>query len=126
MVSAALNRRQFLMVVATAVMACGCRPPAAIGPPPLKASFRKASVPTKGFVVGLSNVDSPQAIHVVQVYVKSAKEEGERPYRVDKSVATKDSISLGWMELDGWPPKSGDRLRVECSGYDQELVVNVP
>jgi hypothetical protein len=126
MVSVAFDRRHFLTLVAVAMTACGCRPPAVVGPPPLTASFRKASVPTKGYVVGLSNVDSPQAIHVVQIYVQSANEKDERPYRVDKSVSMKDSISLGWMELDGWPLKSGDRLRVECSGYDQELIVNVP
>jgi hypothetical protein len=120
-----IGRRRFLISVVGIVVMGGCQPQL-VGPPPLKAVFRKASVPTKGQVVGLGNPDGPQAIRVVQVYVRSANENDERPYRVDKSVAPNDSISLGWMELDGWALKSGDRIRVQCDGYDQDLIVNVP
>jgi hypothetical protein len=36
------------------------------------------------------------------------------------------SWHVGWIELDGWKLKSGDRLRVLCEGYRDSFDVDVP
>lgn len=108
----------------------GCRQEPAAAPPkaeapPLKVSFRKPPIPTQGLVAGLNNPSATHAIKVIAVFVQGKGEKQERSYRLDREIKPLDSISVGWIELDGWKLKSGDKLRVRCEGYTRDLECDV-
>jgi hypothetical protein len=103
----------------------GCARPRA-GPPPLKVSFRKALIPTQGMVAGINNPSSAESVKVVAVFVQGKGEKEERSYRLDRMVKPLDSITVGWVELDGWKLKPGDKLRIRCQGYTDDLACEVP
>jgi hypothetical protein len=95
-------------------------------PPPLKLSFRKSQIPTEGMVAGINNPSSSESIKVIAVFVKGKDEKEERSYRLDREVKPLDSISVGWVELNGWKLKPGDKLRIRCDGYARDLEGEVP
>jgi hypothetical protein len=114
-------------VAAPLLVGCGrsASPPKA-GPPPLKVSFRKSQIPTQGMVASVNNPSSAESIKVVAVFVEGKGEKEERSYRLDRLVKPLDSISVGWTELDGWNLKPGDKLRIQCEGYTDDLGCEVP
>ena len=95
------------------------------GAPPLEFSVRKSQIPTKGMVVGIRNA-SDATLEEFIVYVEAEGEEGKRSYRVDAPLRPEDSITVGWMELDGWELKAGDRLTVKCKQYTGSAEYTVP
>src|SRR6266851_8168444 len=102
----------------------GCKKPVAAprpGPPPLKVSFRKSQIPTEGMVAGINNPSSSESIQVVAVFVRGKGEKEERSYRIDRELKPLDSISVGWIQLNGWKLKPGDKLRIRCEGYTDDL-----
>ena len=107
----------------------GCRKQIAAprpGPPPLKVSFRKSQIPTEGMVAGINNPSSSESIQVVAVFVRGKGEKEERSYRIDRELKPLDSISVGWIQLNGWKLKPGDKLRIRCEGYTDDLESEVP
>lgn len=96
------------------------------GPPPLRVSYRKATIPGKGLVIGLANT-SNESIQLDRVHVRSAKEQAERPYDqiLKKVIDPNDSIAIGWAELDGWSIRKGDRVRIFFVEYAQPLEITV-
>jgi hypothetical protein len=118
-----------LLVWMGATMLVGCKKPVAEPrpePPPLKLSYRKSQIPTEGMVVGINNPSSSDSIKVIAVFVQGKNEKEERSYRIDQELKPLDSISVGWIQLNGWKLKSGDKLRVRCEGYARDLEGEVP
>lgn len=102
--------------------------PAAVrpGPPPIEFSFRKSQIPLKGVVAGLRNASDEEILENLVVRVNSPDEEGERSYRVETAIRPQDSITVGWMELDGWKLEPGQSLSVTCNGYAGTATIEVP
>jgi hypothetical protein len=95
------------------------------GPPPLNVSFRKSQIPGRGLVAGLNNPSSTSSVEVLTVFVQKPKETDWRSYRLDRKIRPQDSISVGWVELDGWKLSKGDRLRIRCRGYSDDFECDV-
>ena len=107
----------------------GCKKPVAAprpGPPPLRVSFRKSQIPTEGMVAGINNTSTSESVKEVVVFVRSKNEKEERSYRIDREIKPLDSVSVGWIQLNGWKLKSGDKLRIRCEGYTDDLESEVP
>jgi hypothetical protein len=120
----------FLLIacmLATALVGCKQQSPAPKpGPPPLKVSFRKSQIPTEGMVAGINNPSSSETIKVIAVFVQGKHEKEARSYRLDQELKPLDSISVGWIQLNGWKLKPGDKLGVRCEGYEGDLETEVP
>src|SRR5713101_2156156 len=107
----------------------GCKKPVAApiqGPPPLKVSFRKSQIPTEGMVAGINNPSTSESVKVIAVFVKGKEDKEERSYRIDREIKPLDTISVGWIELNGWKLKHGDKLRIRCVEYADDLESEVP
>jgi hypothetical protein len=96
------------------------------GAPPLRVTYRKATIPSKGLVIGLTNTGT-ESMTLNKVYVRSKSDKEDRPYDqlLRKVLEPDDSIAIGWMELDGWKIQKGDRLRVFFNEYAQPLEITV-
>jgi hypothetical protein len=105
-----------LLILLLSMLVAGCAAPPVLATPPLKASFRPAQIPTRGMVAGVNNA-SGSIVTVETVFVRSKDDAQERSYRLDRKIAPRDSITIGWVELDGWKLRTGDRLRLACEGY---------
>lgn len=101
-------------------------PPPKPGKPPIEFSFRKSQVPTKGMVAGIRNSSDSEELSELVVQVHGPNEKGQRSHRVDSIVRPQDSITVGWVELDGWKLKAGDSLTVRCRQYTGEASDVVP
>jgi hypothetical protein len=114
-------------VAASLLVGCerAVSPPKA-GPPPFKVSFRKSQIPAQGMVANVNNPSTTETIKVAVVFVQGRGEKEERSYRLDREVKPLDSISVGWAELGGWKLKPGDKLRIRCEGYADDLACEVP
>ena len=111
-------------ILLAAVSGCVDNNPAP-GPPPIEFSFRKSQIPLKGMVMGIQNT-SDTDLEVVTISVRSPKDEGARSHVIETRIVPKDSITVGWVELDGWKLKPGDEVTVECTGYNAPKKVTVP
>lgn len=110
------------------VYGCQGQPPApgaAPAPPPVVFSFRESQIPTRGMVVGIQNTTTDETLEGLVVKVQSPEEEGVRSHRIG-DLLPQDTITVGWMELDGWVLKSGDEVTVSCDGYSGEAGTAVP
>jgi hypothetical protein len=107
------------------LLAGGCSQ-AKPGAPSLRVSYRKASIPGKGLVIGLTNTSS-QSLNVDRVHVRSADEKHERPYdqMFKKTIGPNDSIAIGWVELDGWKIRKGDQVRIFFREFEQPFEITV-
>jgi hypothetical protein len=104
----------------------GCKAEPQAGPPPIAFSFRKAQVPTRGLVVGLSNTSTNQSLTDLVVQVTAPNEQRARSHRVGGPIEPQDTITIGWMELDGWKLKPGDSLTVSCQEFSEASKTEVP
>jgi hypothetical protein len=95
------------------------------GPPPFKVSFRKSLILGQGLVANVNNVSSMEPIKLTVVFVQGKDEKEERSYRLDRMIKPLDSLSVGWAELNGWKLKPGDKLRIRCEGYIDDLTCEV-
>jgi hypothetical protein len=77
-------------------------------------------------VMGLTNTSADEPLAGVHVDVTSPKEGDKRSYLLKKKLPPGDSISVGWMELDGWKLKRGDKVAVRCKGYAYPIEDEVP
>jgi hypothetical protein len=101
------------------------KPPTRPGEPPLKISYRHSQIPRHGMVAGFNNPSTSESITVVAVFVQGKGEKEERSYRIDREIKPLDTISVGWVQLDGWKLKRGDKLRIRCEQYDRDLTSEV-
>jgi hypothetical protein len=107
----------------------GCKqppPPEKGEAPPLQVSFRKSQVPTQGMVAGINNPSATHSLKVTAVFVQGKNDKQARSHRLDCELKPLDTTTLGWMELDGWKLKSGDKLRIRCEGYTKDFECEVP
>ena len=89
-------------------------------------SYRKAAIPGHGVVLGLTNATDKETLKNVVVLVKSSAGGGERSYRVARSLSPKETISVGWKELDGWKLNPGDVVKVKVDGDARPVEVIIP
>jgi hypothetical protein len=94
--------------------------------PPLRVSHRRSKIPGQGMVLGLGNTTEKETLRQVFVAVQSAGEEGERSYRVARSIRPNDTLAVGWKELRGWKLRPGDRVKVKVEGYTLPLKTTIP
>jgi hypothetical protein len=83
-------------------------------------------MPNQGMVANVNNPTATGSIKVAVVFVQGKGEKEERSYRLDRRVKPLDSISVGWKELGGWKLMPGDKLRIRCEGYTDDLACEVP
>lgn len=119
-----LTRAMLAAWLFTAVLV-GCGKQSKAGPPPLKISYRKAKVLAQGLVAGVNNPSPTDPITLTAVFVRGKGERDERSYRIDQKIKPLDSITVGWVEFDGWKLKRGDTLRFLCEGYTDTLECEV-
>jgi hypothetical protein len=91
------------------------------GPPPFQVSFRKSQIPGQGLVANVNNKSPKETITLTVVFVQGKGEKTDRSYRLDRELKPLDSQSIGWLELGGWKLKHGDKLRIRCDGYRDDL-----
>lgn len=96
------------------------------GSPPVEFSFRKAQIPTRGMVVGIKNASPSDTLTGLTVEVRSPAEETTRSHAIEKEIKPRDTITVGWVELDGWKLKPGDELSVAAARYTEPKTVTVP
>src|SRR6185312_6900877 len=89
------------------------------GPPPIELSFRKAQIPTRGMVVGIKNAADGETLEKLTVEVRSPGEETPRSHVIKTGIKPHDSITVGWVELDGWKLKPGDEFSIKVSRYSE-------
>jgi hypothetical protein len=87
------------------------------GLPPVKLSYR-AALPTQGQVMGINNTSDTETLNLETVYVRSKKEKEERSYAVAKVIKPKDSVTVGWVELNRWKLQAGDKVRLKFKEYE--------
>lgn len=114
-----------LLIVAAAGCEATKRPPQA-AQPPIEFSFRKSQIPTRGLVVGIRNASTSETLTNFVVKVSSPKEQGTRSHRVDAPLEPQDTITVGWVELDGWKLKPEDQISVTCEEYTGEATAEAP
>jgi hypothetical protein len=120
--------RSVMMVLLLASIAgCGQRPqPAKPGQPPIAFSFRKSQIPTQGMVAGVQNKSSTETLTNFVIKVSAPQENGTRSHKVNSPVEPQDTITVGWIELDGWKLKPNDKISVSCEQYSGDATAVVP
>ena len=95
------------------------------GAPPVTFRYRKAQIPGKGLVAGIENASRTETLSnfVVKVYSQDAQRKGS--FRVTKQLKPEDSMTVGWVELDGWELEAGDRLSLTCEAYAEAATSTV-
>lgn len=96
------------------------------GSPPIEFSFRKSQIPTRGMVVGIKNASPSETLKGLTVEVRAPGEETTRSHVVEKEIKPRDSITVGWVELDGWKLKPGDEVSLTAAGYTEPKTATVP
>ena len=120
------KRHCIVTLVFVALLAgCGEHPQPVKPGPPVAFSFRKSQLPAKGMVVGVQNKSSRETLTGVVVKVHSPNEKGVRSHKVDAPVEPQDTITIGWIELDGWKLKPNDLISVTCEQYSGEATAIV-
>jgi hypothetical protein len=119
--------RSVVIVLLLAFLAgCGQRQqPVKPGQPPIAFSFRQSQILTKGMVVGVQNKSTTETLTNVVVKVSAPQEEGTRSHKVNAPVEPEDTITVGWIELDGWKLKPNDKISVTCEQYSREATAVV-
>lgn len=86
--------------------ACFLAPPVSVG--------KKESLVGQGMVLVVTNT-SGDHLHDVTVDIESPS--GEKKQYTVATLDPHDSISVGWLKLDGWPIPEGSTVRVSCKGF---------
>ena len=102
----------------------GAKPKA--GSPPIEFSFRKSQIPTRGMVVGIKNASASETLAGLTVEVRSPGEATTSSHAVEKQIKPHDTITVGWVELDGWKLKPADELSVTAAGYTERKTITIP
>lgn len=93
------------------------------GAPPVAFHYRKAQLPGKGLVAGIENTSRRETLS--EFVVKVSSKEDQRSYRIGKILEPEDSMTVGWVELDGWKLKEGDQLSISCEQYAEPATSTV-
>ena len=117
---AQLHLRHLFWLVLLAALplfsACdGVPPEPKPGAPPLAFHYRKAQIPGKGLVAGIENTSPGETLS--DFVIKISSKEDQRSYRIGKTLRPEDSMTVGWVELDGWKLKEDDQLSISCEQY---------
>ena len=118
------NMILFAFAASLAFAGCGAKPRA--GSPPIEFSFRKSQIPTRGMVIGIKNASPSETLKGLSVEVRSPGEAATRSHAVEKEIKPRDTITVGWVELDGWKLKPADELSVTAAGYSEPKTITVP
>ena len=100
---------------------CGPKP----GSPPVTFQYRQAQVPGKGLVAGVENTSKTETLSNFVVKVSSQDAQRNGSYRVTKFLEPEDSMTIGWVELDGWELKVDDHLSISCEQYAEAATSTV-
>jgi hypothetical protein len=122
-----MKRRSVAIALFVAFIAgCGQQPQLVKpGQPPIAFSFRKSQIPAKGMVVGVQNKSTSATLTNVVVKVHSPNEEGVRSHKINRPLEPQDTITVGWVELDGWKLQPNDQISVTCEQYSGEATAIV-
>lgn len=103
-----LRQAPLLHVVAAALLVAACRlqPPVSIG--------QRESLVGQGKVLTITNT-SDKFLHEVTVRVEGP--DGETRAFSAPTLEPHESLSVGWLKLDGWPIPDGAEVTVSCKGY---------
>lgn len=85
---------------------CALKPPVTVE--------RRDSAMGQGIVVEITNT-SDQFLHEVVVRIESPQ--GEKKMWSTATISPHDTISVGWLKLDGWPIPEGSKVSVESKGF---------
>jgi hypothetical protein len=77
-------------------------------------------------VVGVQNKSPAETLTNLVVKVNAPQEKESRSYKVNAEVLPHDTITVGWIELDGWKLKPNDQLSVSCAQYSGDATAVVP
>ena len=86
--------------------ACFLAPPVSIG--------KKDSLLGQGAVIVITNT-SDEHLHDVTVEIESPS--GEVRRYVEPTLDPHDSMTVGWLKLEGWPIPEGAEVTVSCKDY---------
>lgn len=75
--------------------------------------------------MGLTNPSREQPCTIIAVSVQSDSDVERRSYRLDRTIRPLDSITIGWIECDGFELKQGDRLWIHCKEFQQDMELQV-
>lgn len=104
-----MTRRAALHVtLVAALLAAGCliNPPISIG--------QRESIVGQGKVIAITNT-SDKFLHEVLVTIESP--DGEVKTFSTATLEPHESLSVGWLKLEGWPIPDGAEVSVGCKGY---------
>lgn len=95
-----------LALCALSLSACNLQPPISVG--------QRESLVGQGIVLAVTNT-SGDYLHEVTVTIESPT--GEVKTFSTPTLEPHQSISVGWLKLEGWPIPSGSKVSVACKGY---------
>lgn len=95
-----------LACLALVLTACAQEPPISVG--------KKESLVGQGIVLTVTNT-SDEYLH--EVLVKIVSPAGETKELGMATLNPHQSISIGWLKLDGWPIPEGSEVTVSAKGY---------
>lgn len=77
-------------------------------------------------VIGIKNASQNETLKELTVEVRSPNEETTRSHVIEKEIKPRDTVTVGWVELDGWKLEPGDKVSVTADGYTDAKKVTVP
>jgi hypothetical protein len=95
------------------------------GAPPVSFRYRQAQIPGKGLVAGIENQSTTETLSNFVIKVSSQDAQRNGSYRVGKFLEPEDSMTIGWVELDGWELQADDRISVTCEQYAEAATSTV-
>ncbi len=94
------------------------------GEPRVSVSFRNSKVPFQGLVAGMTN-NSDQQLTGLTVTVQDPQENDRRTYQIKGGIPPHDNVDVGFLELDQWKLKAGQKLTISCDQYQGQKQVEV-
>lgn len=77
-------------------------------------------------VIGIKNASENETLNKLTVEVRSHNEETTRSHVIEKQIKPRDTVTVGWVELDGWRLEPGDKVSVTADSYRDPKKVTVP
>lgn len=95
-----------LTLCALFLSACSLQPPITVG--------QRESLVGQGIVLAVTNT-SGDFLHEVTVTIESPG--GEVKTYSTPTLEPHETLSVGWLKLEGWPIPSGSKVSVACKGF---------
>lgn len=95
-----------LVLCALSLSACNLQPPITVG--------QRESLVGQGIVLAVTNT-SGDFLHEVTVTIESP--DGEAKTFSTPTLEPHETLSVGWLKLEGWPIPPGSKVSVSCKGF---------